>query len=406
MTKPARDDSPGQPSNRHIVDTEAVVETLRRSLFEYLPEAKLRELLDFSSVRQVSPELILIQEGEKPEHLHMIVRGEVEVLGRGKDDDALHTIRTLGDGETVGEPSLIEPTPALATIRVVHPSTVLSIPIATLRERMEADPVFAQLYRSLAKQLTDRLRHTSATTIESIERELNHAQTRVSMGMLLMTLVLMLSLFTYLLELMAVAQEMTGNTLIATIPVAVISLIAAVINMRVFRFPLSFYGLTLKNWRRATFEGVLFSVPFLALALLGKWLLITYVAGFEDMELLHFGERWRDDSLLDILVRTVLYVGVSVAAQEFIARGAIQGCLQQFLLGPYRVHLAILCASLIFSVTHVFISAIFGVLTFVLGCFWGWLYYRHKTLIGAYVSHVLIGLWGLEIMGIGMSNVH
>jgi len=97
---------------------------------------------------------------------------------------------------------------------------------------------------------------------------------------------------------------------------------------------------------------------------------------------------------------------VSVAAREFIARAGIQSCLQQFLLGRYRVHMAIFGASLIFSVTHVFISPVFGVLSFVLGCFRGWLYHRHATLLGAYVSHVLIGFRGLEIMGVGISTIH
>jgi membrane protease YdiL (CAAX protease family) len=116
-------------------------------------------------------------------------------------------------------------------------------------------------------------------------------------------------------------------------------------------------------------------------------------------------EHWAGESVSEITIRIVVYLGVSVAAQEFVARGGIQSCLYEFLLGRHRALLAVLGASLIFSVTHVFVSAAFAGMSFLLGCFWGWLYHRHRTLIGAYVSHVLIGIFGLEVMGIGLGQV-
>ena len=37
---------------------------------------------------------------------------------------------------------------------------------------------------------------------------------------------------------------------------------------------------------------------------------------------------------------------------------------------------------------------------FLPGLFWGWLYARHGTLIGVSVSHILLGLWTVFVVGI------
>ena len=39
---------------------------------------------------------------------------------------------------------------------------------------------------------------------------------------------------------------------------------------------------------------------------------------------------------------------------------------------------------------------------FVTGLFWGWLYSRQHSLVGVSVSHLLLGLTALEIVGFGV----
>jgi len=44
------------------------------------------------------------------------------------------------------------------------------------------------------------------------------------------------------------------------------------------------------------------------------------------------------------------------------------------------------------------ISGILGVIVFLPGLFWGWLYSRHNSLLGVSISHLLIGWSGLFLL--------
>jgi membrane protease YdiL (CAAX protease family) len=39
-------------------------------------------------------------------------------------------------------------------------------------------------------------------------------------------------------------------------------------------------------------------------------------------------------------------------------------------------------------------------MAFLPGLFWGWLYSRHRTLIGVTISHILIGAWIFYFVGV------
>jgi len=100
------------------------------------------------------------------------------------------------------------------------------------------------------------------------------------------------------------------------------------------------------------------------------------------------------------LAQLGIYVLIVVPLQEFIVRGCIQGGLQEFLTGRHRVLWAIITSNLFFSVTHSYLSSQFALLTLLPGLFWGWLYYRERTLIGPMLSHALIGVAGIDVVGI------
>src|SRR5262249_16591708 len=86
--------------------------------------------------------------------------------------------------------------------------------------------------------------------------------------------------------------------------------------------------------------------------------------------------------------------------QELIARGGLQGSLQMFLTGKYKVLTAILISNLILSTMHLYLSFRMALLVFLPGIFWGWLYSRHHTLIGVIISHIMIGAFAFWIVGI------
>jgi len=85
--------------------------------------------------------------------------------------------------------------------------------------------------------------------------------------------------------------------------------------------------------------------------------------------------------------------------QELVARSGMQSSFEMFLTGKYKTWFSIFLSTLLFSSTHLHVSFILAVLVFPLGLFWGWLYSRYPTLVGVAASHVLIGSFGLFIVG-------
>ena len=66
--------------------------------------------------------------------------------------------------------------------------------------------------------------------------------------------------------------------------------------------------------------------------------------------------------------------------------------------------LAIVLSNAAFAPLHLHVSPYFGLLApmvFVLGLPLGWLYARHRSLLGVALAHVIIGLWALRVLDFG-----
>jgi membrane protease YdiL (CAAX protease family) len=96
----------------------------------------------------------------------------------------------------------------------------------------------------------------------------------------------------------------------------------------------------------------------------------------------------------------LLYIIVSIPIQELIFRGCLQGTIQHFLISPYKGLIANFTTSLIFCMTHFFISPTFAFFTLIVSLIWGAMYIHQKTLIGVTLSHTLVGIWALHVLGI------
>ena len=151
------------------------------------------------------------------------------------------------------------------------------------------------------------------------------------------------------------------------------------------RYPLSTFGLTLKNWRTSLVESLLVCIPVLALLVMFKALLV------------HFDPSYRGQPLIQLTLGSfpwqtfVLYVLVSFS-QELCTRGFLQTCIERVLEGKARTSLAILLGAVQFGVLHLHYSFQLSVLAFLGAALFGRLYARHRTIIGITVTHYILGV--------------
>ena len=136
-------------------------------------------LAETGNRQSVSAGTTVIKEGEQVESLYIITDGTCEVvLADGK------RLAELGSGDIVGEMSLIEKRPPMASVKALSDCTILAVPQTLLRAELDRNQGFAaRFYRAIAVFLSDRLRSTvgqlgygDATTKEeafTLENELD-----------------------------------------------------------------------------------------------------------------------------------------------------------------------------------------------------------------------------------------
>jgi len=100
------------------------------------------------------------------------------------------------------------------------------------------------------------------------------------------------------------------------------------------------------------------------------------------------------------IISGMLIYAVFSILQEFIARGVLQGTLEKFFEFKYKKWIANIVTSAIFASIHIHLSPIFALSVIFPSLLWGWLYSRHKTLIGPALSHITIGWWAIFALGI------
>jgi CRP/FNR family transcriptional regulator, transcriptional activator FtrB len=136
--------------------------------FQGLSAQELDWLLEGSLVQSFAAETILIEQGERPEFLHVVLGGRVGLLGEGADGRET-VVEFMETGESFILAAVLTDAPYLMSARVLTDARILLLSAARLRERVAADPALAvkmlaslaRNFRMLVRQVKDlKLRTT------------------------------------------------------------------------------------------------------------------------------------------------------------------------------------------------------------------------------------------------------
>lgn len=367
-----------------------------------LSDEQLSLILKLSKITEVPKNTFIVREGEQGNELFILLDGEAEILKSDETGKEFQRISVINSGEMVGEMALIDNSPRSASVRVLKDSTILVLPLAKLTTLATQNTVYAQLMINLSKQLTQKLRKGNAITVKALQAELWGAKIRVEMGNFLFQILVVLSLWVFMVTIIKdYVYWLKGPGLISPIILIILTIISA-FHIKKSIYPASFYGLNLNNWKKNISESIIFSLPILAIATAVKWWLITHKSAFMDLSLFKsslVNKQSPIPPLIQMLMPLIYLIFTSI--QEFLGRGSFQNSIEASLSGPHRVLWAIILSNLVFAAFHTHISFLFAVVAFISGLFWGWLYKRQRSLVGPCVSHALIGIWALAVLGLG-----
>lgn len=378
--------------------------TLRASvLFRDCTDADLARIVSLAEQRALAAGTTLVREGEPARELFIVERGRVEVTKRAPGAATEHRLTTLADGDTIGEMALVERTPRSASIRALEPTTVLALDMDALDAATLPDPALrARMLHNLSVFVAGRLRDVSEIGVVALERELALARTRVAMGTFLTYVILMMVAYGFVLRLLGDLASSTTDTTALSVPMILGFALPIWFMVRRSGEPLATYGLTWHGAGAATRAGIVWSIPIIAGATLLKLVMIRTMPALADVPLISLG-GWLDPhgpagSWQFVLAANLVYL-VVVPIQELVVRGAMQGPLERFLVGPHARAKAVVIANFLFIASHLYLSTSFAVTSFVPGLVWGALYARHQTLVAPIVSHWLFGLWAFLVLG-------
>ncbi|MDR3442408.1 MAG: cyclic nucleotide-binding domain-containing protein [Legionella sp.] len=410
-------------------DSNNIVKALQSStLFGSLPTKQLEQLVPLFNIHHYDEGKIIIHENDSPNDLYVIWTGEVEVLKNAEDNTRLR-ISTLRAGEIIGEMGLLDNSPRSASIRTIAPTKLLAVSIADLKTFSNTNvfynqivdkmselmrevqinanekPIYLSLISNLANTMSTRMRLSNQVTVESLKSELELTKTRIGMGKFMINLLFALAIYMYALKIISSIASTYISSSILSIPIIIFFAVGVLLMMKSSNYGMEFYGLTLKGWRASLIDCIPVSIILILTIIFIKWLVISLVPEFTHLTMIHLSADLNTStadgqSNLPMFIMFIVAYLVFIPLQELICRGALQSSLQEFLVGSNSTWWAIIISNILFSVTHLHMSIGMALSVLLPGFLWGWMYSRHKTLVGVSVSHLIVGSFAFFVFDI------
>jgi len=151
-------------------------------LFRGMEPARFDELVAGAMLQRFPAHVELIREGDRPDFLHVVVEGLVELYSERNEDELGFSL--LRPYSTFILAAVARDSLYLNSARTLSAARVLMIPAETVRAAVDADPAFARAivlelamaYRRVLKELKDRkFRPTIERLANWLLREMEHS---------------------------------------------------------------------------------------------------------------------------------------------------------------------------------------------------------------------------------------
>jgi CRP-like cAMP-binding protein/membrane protease YdiL (CAAX protease family) len=389
------------------INAEAWIQIRSHPVFHKITDDDLRSILPFFRQLVLPAHEFLIEEGHNASaDLYIVMQGQLDVIkvadnAHGESQPWIDTkefvIARLTAGDTIGELGFVKGVPRSATIRSTAESLLLGLDSNHLgRLETEYPKACGLMMKNILGYVAERLKQTSSNEVNALRIELQNSVLTSKANLFFSYIIGLLCVYNLAINTITNLSVDTNRASIISALIIVIFCAGLVFMIRQSKLPVWFFGLTTRNWKPAVKESLVWSAIIIAIMIAVKWLLITYVPKYNHLTVFSF-----DLAHQKYLAFNFALYGLHSPVQEFIARGVLQGSLQHFFRGRNVTFRAIIISNALFSATHVhLLGGMLGVIVFIPGLFWGWLYSRHGNLIGVSISHILVGWTALFFLNL------
>ena len=369
----------------------AAIERLREHpMTRGLESEQIAQLADRARSRHFSDGERIICEGEVGDFLTLIVSGKAEVCKVDEATGREHVVNLVEAGALVGEMSFFQKRPTSASVQACGDVETLVLDRESA-SRATLGAVYDIVRGNIGELIMDRQRELSDRQVAILRKSEQQERERREFGVFFSVIVVIVG-FDHAVA--ALAREPGISITSQTFSWGALLTFAVPLFffVRYTKQPWAAFGLTLEGWRRSLVEALLLAGPLVLAAVAGK--LVYQKLGWVAADAPLFSL----DSLRESAMLLPGAAGIVVsriqgffhhATQELLMRGVIQGSLYR-LYARESPWWSIIATSTFFASAHIFIGPAFALLTLFGGIGFGWLYARHKTLLGVTVLHFIL----------------
>jgi CRP-like cAMP-binding protein len=362
-------------------------------LFANCSFEQIQAVARFAIVEHYPVGAIIIKEDTPCDYSYLLVEGAVDVYREEKH----FLLDTLSSGAVFGIMSLMERKPRSATVEARTPVTVIKLDLLNIRNSLpQGIEIYERIIINHMNDLEAMVRSTDSLAIQEMKANQEELKVRVSFGKFFASLVLLITAHFVIGGLALQYIEEARTTTFLTSGLLIVYGIFVFCLMKRMHYSWAEYGFTLANWRPCLADALVQSAVFVVLVTLLKWGLLESRVLQQPLFGLPVFHRYS-------LPLAILIVAIYVCfcfIQEVIFRGAVQNSLIHFLTGPFAKTRVVLTTTLIVFAAHLHLkSLILPLLVILPNIFWCLLYYKYRSLLGVTVSHMIIGVWVLFVMG-------
>ncbi len=376
------------------MDFEETVRFLEHSaLFQGVTPAQIRSVAAGAVVERHPAGAVLIKEDSPSDYFYLIVEGTVNVYREEKH----LLLESLSTGAVFGLLSIIENKPRSATVETQVPSTLMKLDLHQIATAIpQGRDISNAIVINHINDLAAIIRSTNSLAIQSMKNGIEECKKRISVGNFFSSAILIVAAYSFFVRLTLDYVKSLRTTTFVTSALLAVCAVMVIFMMRSTPYSWTDYGFTLRNWRSALADTLLKTAIFIALLTLLKWILTIAELLPAPVFSFPFFQHYSFAFGLGIVMTYSLFC----VLQEIILRSALQHSLIHFLTGRFARTRIIATTTLIAAATHLHLKSLaFPLLIIVPNIFWCLLYDKHRSLLCVSVSHILIGVWALFILG-------
>ena len=377
-------------------------------LFQALTEQQVKFLYTKCKNVIVNPGEVFIEEGDYADVLYIILSGECVITKYDESKNINHILTHLSEGEIIGEMGLFGERKRVATSQAVSLTKLKQLSYYDIFSLVTEDYAFHKIFLNITQSQAQRMNESKNKLLEIIQEELVESKIKNKIGSFFVYIILWLCLYSFIIKSLAIITKSTGNFIFLSFLMLGFFCTFIFIVLKKMGIPEFNFSLNLRQWKSNALESILYSIPFLFLVLVFKFLFIHYISIYGNNSIFDFWTTWNSinfhgyilDDYKAWVISILIYTIIVCPFQEFLIRGVLQSLLSKLLDHKYKVFFSIFISNLIFSIHHLYIFNIAALIMFFLGNYFGFLYSKQKSVVGCTIAHILIGTWALFIVGI------